>query len=86
MPDIYSSLSPSLSSPAIDAQVVVPSNTTVLNNVTRAIYVGTAGDLKVELLSGVQVTFVGAPAGAMLPIRARKVLTGTTAGALLGLW
>lgn len=46
----------------------------------RAFYVGGTGDLAVTMWDGGNVTFVGLPAGSILPIRAGTVLqTGTTA-------
>ena len=87
MADIYDSASPSLITPAIDGQSVSPSDSADLINVSRAIYVGGAGDLAVELASGASVTLAAVPAGATLPLRAQKVYaTGTTAGAIVALW
>jgi len=50
------------------------------------IYVGTAGDLKVEMASGDIVTFVACPAG-FQPIHVKKVFsTGTAATDIVALW
>jgi hypothetical protein len=38
------------------------------------------------MLWGGIVTFEGVPGGAILPVRVRRVLIGTTAGALVGLY
>lgn len=55
--------------------------------VTRAIYVGSTGDLNVRMLSGQTAIFVGVPAGALLPIQVTQVLsTSTSASAILGLY
>lgn len=54
---------------------------------TRAIYVGGAGNLRLVLASGDEVTFTGLLAGTLLPVRATRVkATGTTATQLLGLY
>lgn len=87
MADIYDSASPGLITPAIDGQSVAPSDSQDLVNVSRAIYVGSGGDLSVELASGTNVTLAAVPAGATLPLRAQKIhATGTTAGAIVALW
>lgn len=87
MPDVYDSLSPSLSSPAINGQTIAPSNSNLLTNVTRAIYVGSVGDVAIEFVSGAQVTLQAVPSGTILPVRAQKVLSSnTTATGLIGLW
>ena len=87
MSDLYASTTPSLTSPAIDGQAVMPSDTALLAQVSRAIYVGTAGDISAELASGTQVTFTAVPAGMILPLRLRRVrATGTSARDIVALW
>lgn len=87
MADLYASTTPSLTSPAIDGQAVMPSDTALLAQVSRAIYVGTAGDISAELASGTQVTFAAVPAGMILPLRLRRVrATGTSARDIVALW
>ena len=87
MTDDYSSMSPSLTSPAVNAEAVVPSNTVALSNVSRAIYVGGGGDIAIEMLSGTTVTLRAAAAGTFLPLRAKKILSsGTTASGLVNFW
>ena len=50
------------------------------------LYVGVAGDLKVEMASGDVVTFVACPAG-FQPIQVKKVFsTGTAATDIVALW
>ena len=87
MPDLYASNTPGLTSPAIDGQAVAPSDSTLLTQVSRAIYVGTAGNISAELASGTQVTFTAVPAAMILPLRLRKIrATGTTAQNIVALW
>ena len=52
----------------------------------RALYVGTVGDLVAVMPDSSTVTFVGVPAGTVLPIRVRRInSTSTTAGGFVGL-
>jgi len=76
--------------PADDAASVTPHDTNELAFVTRALYVGTAGDVTVTMAgTGASITFKAVPAGTILPIRVKIVLdTGTTqaAGDIIALW
>lgn len=77
----------SLTSPPEYAAEVVPADTGSLDFATRALFVGNEGDLRVEMVGGGTVTFTGVPTGTILPLRVRRVYaTGTTAGAIVGLW
>lgn len=77
----------SLTAPPEDAAAIAPSDGAVLSHVTRAIYVGGSGDLRLRLLGGGQVTLAAVPAGSLLPLRAVQVYaTGTSATALVALW
>lgn len=85
--DTFHSHTSNLESPARCATNVTPNDVVSLGHVTRALYVGTGGDLAVVMADGANVTFRGVPAGMILPIRVSKVLAnGTTADALIGLW
>lgn len=53
--------------------------------VTRAIYVGGAGDV-VATIGGTTVTFKAPPVGTILPVRATHVTGATTATLLIALW
>lgn len=65
---------------------ITPADNTELNTVTRAIYIGTGGDLSVTLVSGAQLTFRNVIGGSMLPFRISQVhATGTTAADLVGI-
>lgn len=71
---------------AVDASNITPSDTAVIEPLTRAIYIGGAGDLAVEMSSGAQITFVAVQSGAVLPLQVRKIrATGTTATAIIAL-
>lgn len=86
MADDFETHQPGLTSPATAAETIAPSNTVALSHVTRAIYVGSAGDLRVTLVGGGTVTLTGVQGGVIYPLRATHVLaTGTTATGLVGL-
>lgn len=87
MADLYSKSSPGLTSPAIDGAMIAPNDGVDLIHVTRALYVGTGGQIAAELASGTPINLVGVTGGSLLPIRVRKILaTGTTATNLVGFW
>lgn len=66
-------------SPAVDAVAVTPHDTNDLAAPTRALYVGTGGDVEVIMLNGSSaVVFANVPSGAILPIRVSRVLDGNT--------
>ena len=56
-----------------------PSDSLSIPDGSRAVYVGTTGDLTVEMYDGGQAVFHNVPAGALLPIAVRKILAATTA-------
>ncbi len=74
--------------PAENAEVVVPSDTVRLLKVSRALYVGGAGNISVQMSKNDKaVTFMNVPAGAILPIRITRVnSTSTTASNMLSLY
>lgn len=77
----------SLTAPPDQGCLVAPDDAKDLAVITRALYVGGAGDLAVAMADGTRLLFAAVPAGALLPIRVSRVLaTGTTASKILGLW
>lgn len=86
MADIFSSHNIDVAAPAAGAFAITPSDGTVFDQPTRALYVGSGGTIQAEMLWGGTVTFEGVPGGSLLPVRLRRVLSGTTAGLLLGLY
>jgi hypothetical protein len=86
--DRYKLAPTDMGSPATQAVAVTPDNTTDLaTGVTRALYVGGAGNLVVTMANGVDATFTGVAAGTYLPVRVGRVkATGTTATAILALY
>ena len=84
--DRFASYQATLTAPASAAAEVTPSDSTDLPEVTRAIYVGSAGDLRVRMADGVIVTFIAAQGGAIYPLRVAQVFaTGTDAGGIVAL-
>jgi hypothetical protein len=78
----------SLDSPASAAVAITKSDTDQLAKVTRAIYVGGAGDAALVLGDDTAaVTFVALAAGQVYPLRVKQVKsTGTTATNLVALY
>lgn len=74
--------------PANSAFVITPNDSEDLEHNTRGIYIGTAGNLKVDMLSdGVAITFHNLIAGVVYPYRVSHVYSGgTTADNLIGLY
>ena len=65
---------------------VTPSDSTDLDTLTRAIYVGGAGNVVAVRHDGTTVTFTAVPAGTVLPIAVRRInSTSTTATAIVAL-
>ena len=87
MADRFAGREPDMTGPAIHAFSIIPDDGTPLPEPVRGLYVGSAGDVTAEMMSGgMPVTFANVPGGTVLPVRATKVTaTGTTATALVGL-
>lgn len=70
------------------AAAVTPSDTTLLNAGTVAIYVGTTGNVSVDMAgSGSAILFTAVPAGAIIPGRFLRVRsTSTTASTIVALF
>jgi hypothetical protein len=82
----YPQTKPVLGQPYWHAAAVTPSDGTDLTNTASALYVGTAGALKVDTAKGETVTF-GAVAAGLLPLRVKRVYsTGTVASNIVALW
>ena len=73
--------------PATDAAAITPHDTNEITNPPRAIYIGTGGNIKVDMTgAGTGITFVNVQTGSILPIRVSLVYaTGTTATDLVGI-
>lgn len=68
---------------ASDGVAVTPSDSTEVG--FHGLYIGATGAVTVKGISGVAVTFLGVPAGTILPIVVNRVMaTGTTATSIVG--
>lgn len=71
--------------PASSAFAITPSNDEFAV-VTRGVFVGGAGSVVAQLAGDAStVTFASVPAGAVLPIRAKKITAASTATSMVGL-
>lgn len=73
---------------AVKAVSVTPNDLTDLSEPGAALYIGGAGNVKVNMASeGTAITFVGIPAGSFLPILVNRVYaTDTTATSILAIY
>ncbi len=69
---------------ASDCYAITKSDTVDLPDRFCGFYVGGAGDVVVYTASGKTVTFSNVPAGAILPVSARRLMAATTATAVVG--
>lgn len=77
----------SLQDPYNDAAAVTPSDSTPLGQVTRALYIGGAGNVTLITYAGNTVAFESVPVGTVIQIRTSQVkATGTTATNILALY
>jgi hypothetical protein len=72
--------------PATGYAAVTKSDTVALPTVSRALYIGTTGDLVVKSANGAAITFKSVPAGSILPIQATYVMAATTAADIVALF
>ena len=75
----------SIMNPAANAVAITPANVD-LDKRSRALYIGTTGDLTVLMAGGQSVEFVGVVAGSLLPIRVVQVNTATTAADIVSIY
>lgn len=86
MQDDFHDFAPSLSDPPSRGETLMPSDTDNQAFITRALYVGGGGDVRLRLASGDEIILAMAQGGALYPLRVAQVLaTGTTATDLIGL-
>jgi hypothetical protein len=81
---LYSGVQPNAAESSKKAFAITPHDTNELAAETRGIYVGGTGTV-VATVGGADVTFSAVPVGTILPIRATKVKTTSTATLMIGL-
>jgi hypothetical protein len=85
--DSFAPANPALTGPYTNAVAVTPSDSADLTTVTRALYVGAAGDVTLVDQASNTTLFKAVPTGTVLPVRATRVkATGTTATQIVALW
>ena len=85
--DSFSNQKTYTSDPLTNAVLVSPNDSADLGYTTRAVYIGTTGNMKVTMQDSGTVLFTGIPAGTTLPIRVSRIWsTTTTASTILALW
>ena len=85
--DFFEDYNTGLAAPAEGGAEVTPDDGADLAHVSRALYVGTGGSLRLTLKSGAVVTLAGVVSGTILPLRACRVWAGgTTAADIVALW
>jgi len=85
MVDTFDSHSVSITAPPSNAASATPSDTSDLPFVSRAVYVGTSGDLRVLTQGGQDVTYKGISGTKILRVE-RIFATGTTASDIIYEW
>jgi len=85
MVDTFNSHAISVTAPPSNALLVTPDDTTDLPFVSRALYIGTAGTLRVLTLGGQDVTYQGVSGTKVLRV-SRVFATGTTAANIIAEW
>lgn len=88
MADEFSTFGDLPINPARNATAVTPHDSNALANVSKALYVGGAGNIACRLVDdSSDVTFSGIPVGTILPIRVTHVRsTSTTATNIVNLY
>lgn len=90
MADAYSHDEILIDSPAVDGFNLTANSTNVFSQPTRALYVGTTGNVCVQMSNragtNTVLTFPTVPAGTFMPIRVAIVYANSTANGFVGLY
>lgn len=85
--DEFKNISAGVTFPISNGASVTPNDSDELEYVTRAIWIGGAGNLSVVTANGDTIVLKGVVAGSLIPIRVVKVLASeTTASDIVALW
>lgn len=78
---------PSSIQSASGAFPITPDDANDIMMPTRGVYIGAAGNLRVLMVDGTEVTFTSLAVGVVHPLQVRRVYsTSTTAGLIVGLY
>ncbi len=84
--DDFNTQTPNAQGPISKAAEVTPNDALDLTHLTRAVFIGTGGDLRATLADGTVLSFVNMAPG-WHPIRVARIwATGTTASDIIGGW
>ena len=91
MADRFSAFKPTLdTSTYSDAFAIVPSDTTIFSQPTKAIYVGGSGNVYVQMAgttsNNANLVFKMVQAGQSLEVRVQRIFANTTATDIIGLY
>lgn len=87
MADNFANNTTGLDSPGLNHFAITPHDSTSEAVNFRAVWVGVAGNVVIVSESGTAVTYVGAAAGSIIPMRGKRVnSTSTTATNLVGMY
>lgn len=84
MADRFAVHAPDLDSPAAYAAAVTPNSSADLPTASRALWVGTAGDLHITTVSGDSVTLKAV--SGWVPVRCARVHQDSTAADIVAFW
>lgn len=83
----WANTQPSATSPAREGIAVDISSTDhTLTTPARALWVGGAGNVKVDLIGSTGITFYNVPAGSLLPFGVKKVYGSSSATLITAIW
>lgn len=90
IPEGYDGQRTGWDSPCANAEVITPDDSNDLSINTRAVWVGGAGNLNVDMVGAkgsTTVLFSGITAGTVLPIQVKRIRsTSTTATLIVAMW
>jgi len=87
MTDSFKTHTQNLTAPPQNAVPIAPNDTGSLALITRALFVGSTGDVAVRMQGGQTMTFSNMQGGTQYAMRVEQVLaTGTTTTGIIGMW
>lgn len=84
--DLFQDSDASLTSPIENVEDVNPNNSEDISHVSRQLYIGTSGSLKVTMKGGETVTLNSVTAGTFLDWRVSRVWADSTASNIVAGW